>query len=240
MPPLHNRLSSPATFNLLSTASVSLRDLPYAHERVRPAPQHHLLQVPDPGPVTILRRREDPASYPPYVVLVEWPVDGLPVEDGVLGSVHRHGCLTCPSVPVGSMLRRHRLTRHTSACFHSRAPGPVSSQLYERRPVEDRSQRFRFPVAFQLPAFASWASCSRSGIGLSLRSAYHDTTKTSWTQTGFPRFTRMRYGWVGCPLYPGGDGVPTAIEASLAVVCRLSAAGLLSLSGTTTRPEELP
>ena len=74
------------------------------------------------------------------------------------------------------MRRRHRLTRHTSACFRSRAPGPVSGQLYERRPVEDRSQRFRFPVAFQPPAFASWASCSRPGIKLSLRSAYHDTT----------------------------------------------------------------
>jgi hypothetical protein len=49
-----------------------------------------------------------------------------------------------------------------------------------------------------------------------------------WTLTGLPRSTRMRHGRVGCPLYPGGDGVPTAVESSSAVVCRLSAAGLLS------------
>jgi hypothetical protein len=52
--------------------------------------------------------------------------------------------------------------------------------------------------------------------------------KMSWTLTGFPRSTRVRYGRVGCPLYPGGDGVHTAIGASSAVVCRLSAASLFS------------
>ena len=30
----------------------------------------------------------------------------------------------------------------------------------------------RFPVAFRPPALASWSSCSRRGVGLSLRSAY--------------------------------------------------------------------
>jgi hypothetical protein len=30
----------------------------------------------------------------------------------------------------------------------------------------------------------------------------------SRTMTGFPRSARMRYGRAGCPLYPGGDGVP--------------------------------
>jgi hypothetical protein len=50
-----------------------------------------------------------------------------------------------------------------------------------------------------------------------------------WTLTGFPRSTRVRYSRVGCPLYPGGDGVHTAIEESSAVVCRLPAASLLFL-----------
>jgi hypothetical protein len=30
------------------------------------------------------------------------------------------------------------------------------------------------------------------------------------TRTGFPRSARMRPGWVGRPLYPGGDGADTA------------------------------
>jgi hypothetical protein len=33
----------------------------------------------------------------------------------------------------------------------------------------------RFPAAFRLPAFASWSSISRWGIGPSLRSAYRGT-----------------------------------------------------------------
>lgn len=139
-----------------------------------------------------------------------------------------------------SVLRRHGLTRHTSACFRSRAPGPVSGQLCGRQPVEDRSRRFRFPAAFRPPAFASWASCSRQGIGLSLRSAYRDTTEVSRTRTGFPRSARVRCGRVGCPLYPGGDGVPTAVGASSAVVCRLSAAGLLSSPALQSDPKSCP
>ena len=154
-------------------ASVALRDLAHACQRVRPAPQHQFLQVPDLGPVTIRRRLEDPAPQPPYVLLVTPPFDGVPHRD-VLRSVHsegrhrniesksRHLCLTCPSVRVVPVLSRQWLTRHTSACFRSRAPGPVSGQLYDSDRSEDRSSCCRFPVAFQLPAFASWASCSRT------------------------------------------------------------------------------
>jgi transposase len=39
--------------------SIALRHLPHADQRVRPAPQHHLLQVPDRGQVPGLRRLED-------------------------------------------------------------------------------------------------------------------------------------------------------------------------------------
>ncbi len=94
-----------------------------------------------------------------------------------------------------------------------------------------------FLLPFGPPAFASWASCSRQGIGLSLRSAYRDTTRVSRTRTGFPRSARVRCGRVGCPLYPGGDGVPTAVGASSAVVCRLSAAGLLSSPALQSDPK---
>jgi hypothetical protein len=40
------------------------------------------------------------------------------------------------------------------------------------------------------------------------------------TLTGFPRSTRMSYGRVGCPLYPGGDGIPTTIGTSAVAACR--------------------
>jgi hypothetical protein len=75
--------------------------------------------------------------------------------------------------------------------------------------VEDRVLALlRFPAAFRPPALASWASCSRSGMRLSLRSACRRRTRRR-TRTGFPRSPRMRYGRVGCPLCPGSHGVPT-------------------------------
>jgi hypothetical protein len=41
-----------------------------------------------------------------------------------------------------------RLTRHTSACFRSRAPGPVSGQLYGQHRLEDRSRAPAFLLPF--------------------------------------------------------------------------------------------
>ena len=41
-----------------------------------------------------------------------------------------------------------RLTRHTSACFRSRAPGPVSGQLYGQHRLEDRSRAAAFLLPF--------------------------------------------------------------------------------------------
>jgi hypothetical protein len=156
------------------------------------------------------------------------PVDGVPVQDSVLSSVHLHRCLTCPSVPVVSVLRHQRLTRPRQPAFaaghQARYPAGYTNGIR----LEDRYGRRRFPASFRPPAFASWAPCSRRGTGLSLRSAYHHTPEGWWTSTGFPRFTHVRHGRVGCPLYPGGDGVHTAVEASSAVVCRLSAASLSS------------
>jgi hypothetical protein len=42
------------------SASIALRCLPHAGQRVAPAPQHQLLQVPDRGQVPLLSRRENP------------------------------------------------------------------------------------------------------------------------------------------------------------------------------------
>jgi hypothetical protein len=49
------------------------------------------------------------------------------------------------------MLRRHRLTRHTSARFRGRAPGPVSGQLYENPPA-GRTGDIRLPRSCCLSA----------------------------------------------------------------------------------------
>jgi hypothetical protein len=48
-------------------------------------------------------------------------------------------------------------------------PYPAS---YARRPAEGPAVMSRFPVAFRPPAFASWSSFVRWGVGPSLRSAY--------------------------------------------------------------------
>ena len=75
-------------------ALVALRHLPNADQRVRPASQCELLQVPDLGQVPVPNRLEDPAPQPPYPLLAASPVHpfpGVTVEHRarVLGSVHR-------------------------------------------------------------------------------------------------------------------------------------------------------
>ena len=148
-----------------SATSVALRHLPHADQRVRPAPQHHPLQVPDRGQILLLRRLEDPLPQPPYVLLVHGPHDGVPVEGLVLRSVHRLGVQLALRFRWFQHVLLQRLTHHTSARFRGRAPGPVSGQLYGCPPAGDTGDRWlRFPVSFRLPAFASWVSCSRHGI----------------------------------------------------------------------------
>ena len=67
----------------------------------------------------------------------------------------------------------------------------------------------RFPVAFRLPALASWSSDSRRGIGPSLRSAYRPT---AGPRRGLPRFARTSCDWGGCLLYPEDGGALPAEE----------------------------
>ena len=65
---------------------IALRHLPHADQRVGPAPQHQLLQVPDPGPVLLLRRREDPLPQPPYLLLLRPPVGLVPLGGRLRGA----------------------------------------------------------------------------------------------------------------------------------------------------------
>jgi hypothetical protein len=132
------------------------------------------------------------------------------------------------NVSLGSSEDQHsssRLTRLTSARFHGRASSPVSGRLYGSIRLEDRHDAPAFPAAFRPPALASWASCSRHGIQLPSRSACRRTPRRCRrTLTGFPRSTRLSYGRVGLPLYPGDGGVPTTIGMSVAAACRLTTA----------------
>src|SRR6266851_7281241 len=91
------------------------------------------------------------------------PVDGIQVQArGAVRSVH-HEVPNLSFGTGGSGNSLHRLTCHTSARFRVRAPGPVSGQLYETASGGLASSP-RFPVAFQPPAFASWASFPRPGF----------------------------------------------------------------------------
>jgi hypothetical protein len=114
---------------------------------------------------------------------------------------------TCPSVLEACVLALsagppdHVSTRSGPG----RYPYPAS---YAGRPAEGPAIASRFPVAFRLPAFASWSSFARWGVEPSLRSAYR--FHTSRTPTGLSRCARMRYGRGGCPLYPGDRGAHTA------------------------------
>ena len=114
-----------------------------------------------------------------------------------------------------------------SARFHARAPGPVSGQLYE--PIRGGPiDLVRFPGAFRLPAFASWASCTRRGLGPSLPPAYRHP-RTAWrTPTGFPCSARMRHDWGWVPPIPRGRWCPHGRAQSLAATGRLPTARPLS------------
>jgi hypothetical protein len=73
------------------TASIALCHLPHADQRVRPAPEHQLLQAADPLVVPGLRCREDPLPQPPYPVLGRPPVHGVPTQIRALRSVRYPG-----------------------------------------------------------------------------------------------------------------------------------------------------
>jgi len=84
------------------------------------------------------------------------------------------------------------------------------------------------PVAFRLPASASWASCPAGGLRPS-----HDRPTgplTARTPTGFPRFAHTRCGRGGRPLYPEASGVHATGVGSPVAACRLS-----QRPGPTTR-----
>ena len=204
--------------------SVALRHLPHADQRVGPAPQHQLLQVPDLRPVLLLRRLEDPLPQPPYLLLTGTPVDGVPARARLRGWSSGPFTLQppparfpspAPNLPFGSSGHgRFASTAHlpTSARFRARAPGPVSGQLYA---AARRRSRACCPLSCCLSAagIRFLGILSRQGIPPPLRSAYRaassgtDPDGVSMFRT---RETRLGQGALCTP----GTAVPTATGES--------------------------
>ena len=92
--------------------------------------------------------------------------------------------------------------------------------------LEDRSRTPAFPLPFGRRHLLLGRPVPARGLGFPYgRLTGGAQAAPHRTLTGFPRSTRMRYGRVGCPLYPGGDGVPTTIGTSAVAACRLPTAG---------------
>ena len=81
-----------------------------------------------------------------------------------------------------------------------------------------------FPSPYGAPAFASWASCSRQGIGPSSPPAYRRRLTAPRTLTGFSRSACASRDRGGRPLDPEASGVHTTDENSPAAACRSSTA----------------
>ena len=192
-------------------------DPPHADQRVRPAPQHQLLQVADPFRSPVLRRREDPLPQPPYVVLDRRQSIGVPVQGSSSGPFttgrrrHRERLpVIVSNLPFGS---------GASTIVVKGSPGPRQRPFgpghqarypasYPGRPAEEPATSSRFPAAFRPPAFASWASCSRPGLGLPhgrLTGRQHWRPDPDGVSTFHTRETRP--GWVP-PLPRDGGALP--------------------------------
>jgi hypothetical protein len=198
------------------TPGVALGNLTDADQRVRPGPQHHLLQGPDGSPILLPCRLEDPAPQPHYVLLMSTPVNGVPVQD-VLGSVHRDGVQLAPRFGQALGLGVQRLT-----CPRQRPFGPGRASGIRPVPRNDHLEgrpAVTSPVAFRPPASACWASCPAEGF----RPSHDRPTRPprSGPRRGFhvPR-TRDTTG-VGAPYTPGPAVFTRPATGPPVAACRL-------------------
>ena len=230
--------------------SIALRHLPHADQRVGPAPQHQLLQVPDPGPVLLLRRLEDPLPQPPYLLLLLPPDDLVPagcVSWGpVLRSVHHRGrrdlgeagrprcrrpipgwrsCspssrLTCPSVPAGLTASLQRLTCPRQHPFGSGQQARYPAS-YAGRPAEEPAMLPRFPVAFRRTGIRFLGILFPPGIPPSLPPAYRQPVAPDPDGVSTFRMRETATG-VGAPSTPGPAVFTRPAKICPAAACRSS------------------
>jgi hypothetical protein len=98
---------------------------------------------------------------------------------------------------------------------------------YPTRRAEEPAITRRFPVAFRPPAFASWSSDARQGVGPSLRSAYR--TRGSGPRRGYHVPHARAATGVGASSIPGTGGALPAERPPPAGTCRV-------LSGQSLHP----
>ena len=214
------------------TPSVALGHLPHTHQRVRPGPQHHLLQGPDLGPVLLPRRLEDPPPQPPHVTLMGSPADGVPVQS-VLRSVHRQGVQLVPRLVGMVSFGVQRLTCPRQRPFGPSPPGLISGQLSQTI-AEGGDHVVCVPVAFRPPAFASWASCSRREF----RSPYGRPTRHRLDHDGVSTFHTFETRPDWAPSLPRDQAVLSRPVRSLRSPLAASSNGqVLSPRSTSHLPE---
>ena len=164
MPPCPTRSTRPRRRCPRSCGQRWLRHPPNADQRVRPAPQHQLLQAADPLKVPGLRRLEDPLPQPPNVILNRRQSRSRPNRSSSSPVRSPHRCPTCPRLK-----RRHHVSpkahlAHVSTPFGSAQTRYPAS--YPTRRLEETAFASRFPAAFRPPALASWAILFPPGFGL--------------------------------------------------------------------------
>lgn len=175
--------------------------------------------------------RRDPPALPGVRVVVP---DGVHVgagseqrcEERYFASGRDPSCTEVSNLPISSgIYARSRLKgspAHVSA-LAGRAPRSHPASYTSTSREETRPCSTRFPAAFRLPAFASWAPCPASGVPPLLRSAcrpactYPCLPGGPWrTLAGFPRSARVRTGPGRAPSLPRERRCPLAIELSVA------------------------
>ena len=102
------------------------------------------------------------------------PVNGVPVQRVVLGSVHHHGVQRAPKVHQILGFGLHRLTCPRQRCFAAQPKGLVSDR-FPTTTAWSSSHAVMSPVAFRPSALASWASCPAEEF----RPSYDRPTRTS-------------------------------------------------------------
>ena len=198
--------------------SVALGDLPHADQRVRPGPQHHLLQRPDRGPVLLPRRLEDPPPQPGYVAprgsASRWRPSRArpPVRSPSLVS----------NLPLGSPGSRPRCSKAhlpTSAPFRARPIRPASGRFPAADRLEERRHHGRESRCLSAAGIRFLGILSRRGLPPLSRSAYQ--ARGPGPRRGFhvPR-TRDTTG-VGAPYTPRPAVFTRPAESPPVAACRL-------------------